>query len=149
MLEVLYGNLLESDCDAIVHQVNCQGVMGSGIAKQIRDKWPVVFNDYIDEYKKGHLKLGHVITSGEDPVIFSICAQNRYGRTGQFTNYQAFATCIRYIVNLARIQGLKKIGLPFGIGAGLGGGDWVTLYSILGGIADESMITLYLYKFGG
>lgn len=26
----------------ICHQVNCCGVMGAGLAKQIRDKWPVV-----------------------------------------------------------------------------------------------------------
>ena len=29
------GNLLESDCDYICHQVNCQGKMNSGIAKSI------------------------------------------------------------------------------------------------------------------
>ena len=40
------GDLLESGCDYICHQVNCQGVMGSGIAKSIREKWPVVFEKY-------------------------------------------------------------------------------------------------------
>ena len=29
----------------ICHQVNCCGVMGAGLAKQIRDKWPVVFDE--------------------------------------------------------------------------------------------------------
>ena len=32
----------------IIHGVNCQGVMGSGVALAIRNKWPVVY----DEYKK-------------------------------------------------------------------------------------------------
>ena len=40
------GNLLESDCDYICQQVNCQGKMNSGIAKQIREKWPVVYQNY-------------------------------------------------------------------------------------------------------
>ena len=30
----------------ICHQVNCQGVMGAGIAKQIRARWPEVYEDY-------------------------------------------------------------------------------------------------------
>ena len=41
------GDLLESECDYICHQVNCQGKMNSGIAKSIREKWPIVFQNYI------------------------------------------------------------------------------------------------------
>ena len=37
MLEVK-GNLLEADVDVIMHQVNCKGVMGAGVARQIRQK---------------------------------------------------------------------------------------------------------------
>ena len=42
MVNYVKGNLLESDCDYICHQVNCQGVMNSGIARQIREKWPII-----------------------------------------------------------------------------------------------------------
>ena len=45
MIHYVKGNLLDSDCDYICHQVNCQGVMGSGIAKQIRERWPEVYKD--------------------------------------------------------------------------------------------------------
>ena len=40
------------DFGVIVHQVNCQGVMGSGVAKAIRDKWPQVFTSYYSKYQK-------------------------------------------------------------------------------------------------
>jgi len=43
------GDLLESECDYICHQVNCQGKMNSGIAKSIREKWPIVFQNYIEK----------------------------------------------------------------------------------------------------
>ena len=46
MVEIVEGNLLESKCNIICHQTNCQKVMGSGIAKQIREKWPKVYEDY-------------------------------------------------------------------------------------------------------
>ena len=45
---------MESGCNIICHQVNCQGVMGSGIAKQVREKYPNVYNSY----KKACDKLG-------------------------------------------------------------------------------------------
>ena len=50
MVSHLTGDLLvaqeELNLDVICHQVNCQGVMGSGIAKQIRDTYPIVFENY-------------------------------------------------------------------------------------------------------
>ena len=46
MITYVKGNLLESDCNYICHQVNCQGRMGSGIAGQIREKWPIVYEMY-------------------------------------------------------------------------------------------------------
>ena len=42
----LDGNLLDSNADIIIHQVNCQGAMNSGVAKAIREKWPIVFDKY-------------------------------------------------------------------------------------------------------
>ena len=44
----IFSRLSASKPTYICQQVNCRGVMGAGLAKQIRDKWPVVF----DEYKK-------------------------------------------------------------------------------------------------
>ena len=38
----IYGDIFLSNADAILHQVNCQGVMGSGVAKQVREKYPIV-----------------------------------------------------------------------------------------------------------
>ena len=51
------GNLLESDCDYICQQVNCQGKMNSGIAKQIREKWPVVYQNYKAKYEADMKKI--------------------------------------------------------------------------------------------
>lgn len=45
MVEIVEDqDLLEFKCDIFCHQVNCQGRMGSGIAKQIRNKYPIVFD---------------------------------------------------------------------------------------------------------
>lgn len=43
MIEIIEHDLLMLDCDIICHQVNCQSVMGSGIAKQIKTKYPNVY----------------------------------------------------------------------------------------------------------
>ena len=47
MVCIVTGNILEADDrNIIIQQVNCQGAMNSGIAKQIRDRYPDVFTVY-------------------------------------------------------------------------------------------------------
>lgn len=72
MIHHVKGNLLDSNCDYICHQVNCKGVMGAGIAKQIRDRWPWVFISYHAYCNRHHrdpkLMLGEVWVFGLLPI---------------------------------------------------------------------------------
>ena len=45
-------SLLEADVDYICHQVNCMGRMNSGVAKAIRERWPIVFTTYQAHYNQ-------------------------------------------------------------------------------------------------
>jgi len=46
------GNLLDAPELMKVHQVNCKGVMGGGIAKQIKERYPLVYKTYLNLCKK-------------------------------------------------------------------------------------------------
>ena len=46
MIRYVKGDITESNCDIICHQVNCRGAMNSGVAKAIREKWPEVYEQY-------------------------------------------------------------------------------------------------------
>ena len=47
MIKIFEGDLLESGANFICHQVNCQGVMGSGVAKQIKEQFPLTTQSHI------------------------------------------------------------------------------------------------------
>ena len=47
------GNLFESECQTLVNTVNCVGVMGAGIAKQFKQKYPKMFEEYRQICKPG------------------------------------------------------------------------------------------------
>lgn len=50
MIQILENSdLLKIDKGIICHQTNCIGVMGGGIALQIRNKWPNVYKQYVNE----------------------------------------------------------------------------------------------------
>lgn len=44
-------DIFRTDCVAIVNPVNCKGVMGAGLAKIFKEKYPEVFEKY---YKACH-----------------------------------------------------------------------------------------------
>lgn len=62
-IRIVNGDIFQSDADVIVHQVNCQGVMGSGVARQVREKYPYVFQKYQElcsRYKAEHDEKGYL-----------------------------------------------------------------------------------------
>lgn len=78
--------------DYIVQQVNCKGVMGAGLARQIRAKWPGIYAPYAEICRnKGAQALGTMFpyaTPDNGPVICNCFAQDGYGRDKQYTSYE-------------------------------------------------------------
>lgn len=60
-IQRIHGDILTLKRGILVHGCNCFGVMGSGIARLIRDKWPGVFQVYREAHLRGRLLLGDVL----------------------------------------------------------------------------------------
>jgi O-acetyl-ADP-ribose deacetylase (regulator of RNase III) len=60
MINYVKGNILESTDVAVVNPVNCVGIMGAGLAKQFRDKYPRMFDDYRKWCKSGEAEIGNL-----------------------------------------------------------------------------------------
>lgn len=140
-IEYRKGDLFQTEIKTIVHGCNAQGVMGSGVAKIIRDKYPKAYDRYVAEYKiHNHLKLGHVIPvpCGDrinDPdnfkIIVNAITQDFYGRDGlRYVSYDAIAESMNIINKFFEVYGISDIAMPQ-IGAGLGGGDWKVIEAII------------------
>ena len=170
---ILYekGNLLESGCDIIIHQVNCQKVMGSGIAKQIRDRWPHIYKEYckfIDyRYDNGLcryscdflgmiqplLVMNPLVTDNgsfyKGCLITNFFSQDNYLPRGVcHTDYQAFRQCCKELKNFIIEKQLQNciIGFPYKIGCGLAGGDWSIVSKIIEEELSEYNIEIWEYE---
>ena len=141
MITYKKGDLLKSKCDIICHQVNCKGVMGSGIAKQIRDMYPEVYEGYkwfLDNY--GDKAFGEVwcVDTSDKRIVANMFTQYDYlPRSVNHTSYAMFRQACKQIkehAKLAKIAKNKKdiiIGFPDHIGCGLAGGDWDIVKEII------------------
>jgi O-acetyl-ADP-ribose deacetylase (regulator of RNase III) len=54
------GDLLASKCDILVNTVNCVGVMGAGIAKQFKTRYPSMFKQYKEDCTRGSILPGMI-----------------------------------------------------------------------------------------
>ena len=120
------GNLLDMKTNFICHQVNCQGVMGSGLAKQIREKWPCVYDVYkkrVSPKELGKICLVNIVGNVPIQGVINMFAQNDYGRDGRrYTSYDAFWSCLHEIKNI--LPKGDTIAFPDHIGCGLDGANW-------------------------
>lgn len=153
MVKYVKGNLLESNCDYICHQVNCQGVMGSGIARQIKEKWPEVYWSYRDTYEIMHAVSRNRLLGSVDvamincstQMVLNMFAQDTCGYDGaRYTSYDAFAKCLEEIALIVPRD--STIGFPKNIGCGLGGGDWRIVSAMIEAILGETH-DVYIYEY--
>ena len=105
-IKFVNGNILtfpERDEDTIVcHQVNCKGVMGAGLAKQIRDKWPDVYDRYrLMVETCGEFMLGsfHEVKVGPHLYVANLYGQEGYGRDKRYTNFAKQQYCQTMLIH--------------------------------------------------
>ncbi|MWV44867.1 Appr-1-p processing protein [Paenibacillus sp. HJL G12] len=146
MIKIIKGNLLDASEDIIGHQVNCQGVMGSGVAKLLRDKYSNLYPSYkqfCNNYDP-HDLLGkcHIVKTG-DKYISNLFGQLNYGRRKlRYTDYEALKESLTTLKNEAQKRGLS-VALPFNIGCGLANGDWDVVKGIIEETFCDYRVTLY------
>ena len=50
MIKLIEGNLFNTKANIICHQCNCQGIMGSGVALEVKNRYPKVYESYHNDY---------------------------------------------------------------------------------------------------
>ena len=153
------GNAVEAlknnEIDFLMHVVNCQGVMNSGIAKQVKQEFPENFKRYRSVYKQ-HVDsnqqselLGCVLINSS---VINLFAQNNYGYDKKrYLHYGAITESLSVIpthpiIKIALIKNKKQItiGVPMLMGCDRAGGDWQVVSEMLQGL--PRFINIIIYK---
>lgn len=129
------GDLLAVEEGVIIHGCNCKRVMGSGVALQIKKKYPGAYGEYMSSLQA----LGDLIPwrHPEKPlVIVNALTQNGFGSPiTRHVSYDAVDRCLDKFVSDLPAKPIYKdaplsINFPR-IGAGLGGGNWAIISAII------------------
>ena len=144
MLKVIEKNVLTVEEGIICHQTNCQGVFGAGLALQIKNKWPIVFEKYYDYcfHCQDNAEFGiipekllanfQLVDVSDKLKVCNVFGQLGFGRSTCQTDYKALDTAfMRLRRYLGHINSTDQMYFPFKFGCGLAGGDWGVVEPII------------------
>jgi O-acetyl-ADP-ribose deacetylase (regulator of RNase III) len=132
MFNIRVGDIFEEVTEGyIMHGCNAQGVMGSGVAAIVKQRYFEAFKVYAQQHP--HYILGEVIPAKvtDDLVIINAITQENFGTHQVQVDYHAVEQACRgakHLANFGMVES-KEVHFPF-IGAGLAGGDEHTLMTI-------------------
>jgi O-acetyl-ADP-ribose deacetylase (regulator of RNase III) len=138
IIKVITGDLLDlaeqGQFDVIVQGCNCQCTMGSGIARQIRDRYPTAYSEDLKTIPGDYNKLGTItrttIAGHSSFDIVNAYTQfgfNRNWESNDVFEYDAFKLILQKLLYL--YPG-KRLGFPM-IGMGLARGNKERIMSML------------------
>jgi len=156
-MKYIEGDLLqlakEGKFDIIIHGCNCFNTMGLGIALQIKQQFPEVYEtDCLtnrgDSEKLGNFTSEMVVRKDNVFMVCNAYTQYDFRRTNDKINvdYDAIKSSLERIKNEYSLgKGSKvRVGIPQ-IGCGLAGGNWSIIEDIIDNIAFND-ITCVIYE---
>jgi len=134
------GNLLENVTQGVIlQQVNAQNKMGSGFAKAVFERWPLVKSEYHrwccqfenDEAMMGSFQTLEVVRGLH---VVNLVGQRFYGREAgrRYTSYDALDSGMKSIAAWLRLNRIPSSNVHFPLlGSDLGGGHWPVVAAII------------------
>lgn len=152
-IKFVNGDLLEATENLILHQVNAQGMMGSGIALQVKKKWNKVYQSYkalcdtnLDSNLMG---VAQTVGIGERKAVVNLFGQKNYGYNGQrHTDYEALYRALESVSDMARKYNLS-VAIPSKLGSDRGGADWNIVYSMIESVFKNHTQPIVIYYLDG
>lgn len=125
-----HGDLLAADVDALVNTVNTVGVMGKGLALQVRKAFPEVFASYQQACKAGEVVVGrmHIVRRPTAPrFIVNFPTKQHWRQPSQLAYVR---DGLRDLIHQIRVLQIASIAVP-PLGCRLGGLDWAEVKPLI------------------
>jgi len=142
------GDLLNCHENIIGHQVNCQGIMGAGLALFIKKKYPNVFEEYkldCQILKRERTLMGRcqlVEVDMQNKWVANLFGQFQIGKEIKQTEEVHLRTALEKLKEFAKEMNVT-VALPYQLGSGLAGGDWKEIRQIIEEVFFDYYVTIY------
>ena len=149
VVEVKTGNLFTSECQTLVNTVNCQGVMGAGIALEFKLRLPEMYEQYVEICRKGQIDIGRSWLykpppgSRQDRWVLNFPTKRHWRYPSRFQYLEAG---LEEFLGTYENEGIESIAFPI-LGASNGGLDEEESLSLMQSYLKRCDIPVEIYRY--
>ncbi|MFA4944944.1 MAG: macro domain-containing protein [Lentisphaeria bacterium] len=129
MIKILIGDMFESQARTLVNTVNCVGIMGKGIAKEFKKRFPEMFRDYAGRCASKSVLPGvpYLYTDLLGNSIINFPTKDHWRSPSKLEDV---VRGLDIFAEKYREWGVKSVAFP-PLGCGSGGLEWRTVGPIM------------------
>ena len=141
-IQYLKGDIFDSKAQVIVNTVNCQGVMGKGLALAFKERFPDMFLVYQQDCKAGRLRIGKItIYKKSTPWILNFPTKNHWRYPSKL---EYLEKGLEFLVAHYKKVGITSIAFPK-LGAQNGKLSWDAVGPLMAKYLSQLDIDVYIY----
>ena len=138
MIKTIKADLFTINADAYAHGCNVQGVMGSGIAREFKDRYPAMFKEYRSYCQSGTFHVGDIHFYRDNaqprPAIIYLATQFDVDTGADLTYVRETFLKIR---ENYQTWGIKSLAMPM-VATGRGKLNWNQVLPVLKEVFEHS-----------
>lgn len=136
------GDIFEAETQVIVNTVNCEGVMGKGLALEFKKRYPDMFPAYQQDCKTGRLRIGRpTLYCKSEPWILNFPTKNTWRANSKL---EYLEKGLEYFVTKYKEAGITSISFPK-LGAQNGKLSWDEVGPLMAQYLSQTDIEVYIY----
>src|SRR5947209_2191791 len=136
------GDIFDSKAQVIVNTVNCEGVMGKGLALAFKQRYPAMFKIYQQDCKTGKLRIGRPTLYQEStPWILNFPTKDKWRFPSKL---EYLEKGLVYVIANYKKAGIRSIAFPQ-LGAQNGKLLWDDVGPLMAKYLSQLDIDVYIY----
>ena len=140
------GDIFNSKAHVIVNTVNCEGVMGKGLALAFKERYPAMFAVYQQDCKTGKLRIGRpTLYKASTPWILNFPTKDHWRPPSKL---EYLDKGLEYLVGNYQKAGIQSIAFPK-LGAQNGKLSWDDVGPLMAKYLSQLDIDVYIYITAG
>lgn len=143
MVKVIVGDLFASNAQTLVNTVNCVGVMGKGIAREFKQSFPEMHEDYVKRCERHEVRLGQPYLFRHEALPWVLNFPTK-GHWRSVTKLDDIVRGIHYLIDHYEEWAITSLAVP-PLGCGNGQLEWRIVGPTLYRCLSEIKVPVELY----
>ena len=143
-LAIKTGNIFTSKSQTLVNTINCEGVMGAGLALECRLRYPEMYDKYVHLCEEGQIKIGTLwIYKSTDRWILNFPTKNKWRFPSKIEYLQAG---LEKFLSTYKDKSIASIAFPL-LGADKGGIPQESSLQIMTAYLKQADLEVEIFKY--